>query len=191
MNDTIEKHLEEEETIVWNGQPDKDIIFTKIDYILIPLGGFFICYLVNELAFQHGSLWLLIILAFCLYVFWGRLITKYNTKKRTYYCITSERIFILDAKRGIVIEKPWPEIDSIRTEIRGNGIGNVVFGEKSPIQVWAGNSGFDEYLDWPGVKTEPTPVFYDMRYADKVCAVALKSMGKYVKREVNFGFTTT
>jgi hypothetical protein len=176
----IEKHLDGDEKIYWQGFPQARILFTSLDMAYVPLSIICLWPLMRELwvgAIDIGGIIFLIPL---LYFAVGRFYIKYQNKKRTIYLVTNKRIIIFNKSRErIDQEQDIKTVINISKKISFNGIGSIRFGKLPYIQATGGNSGmdfmintklfhifgrglfFDEPPQW-------IPVFYDIEDAQYV-----------------------
>ena len=137
--ETIRKHLEPGEKLLWSGRPRQGIVFRLIDLLLVPFsmlwGGFALVWeymVVTQMPFNDGGVALIFPVAgflfslVGLYMIAGRFVADRYCRAHLAYGITDKRAVI-------VAEAPWRtvtsyEIDTLRglrLVERGNGRGTV------------------------------------------------------------------
>jgi hypothetical protein len=178
INELFREDLIMGERIIWTGQPEKRIIFSGEDILLVPFsllwGGFAIWWEFAVLRAYDGSISSLSFILFGipfvimgLYFIFGRFIYKKYQKRHTYYAITDKRAIILTKKRfGKFIKTEYlNKIPSINKSIRSNGIGTITFGNSSFIGSMYGNSRMDFFSRYSG---QNVIIFCDIKDAEQV-----------------------
>lgn len=182
MNQLFQEELLKDETVLWTGQPEPKVLFTKADIFLIPFSllwaGFAIFWEVtaiimlvpSEVSRGNSPIFFPIFGAFFvivgLYFVFGRFIYKILRKKHTYYAVTDRRVIILTQMHGRNIQAAFIDaIPSINVSSRADGIGSVTFGAPNPWGPGYGNTGMDFFTPFSG---GGVPTFYDIKDARKV-----------------------
>lgn len=178
FNDKFQSELMVGEKIVWTGQPDSSVLFTKADILLIPAGalwwGLALFWEGSVLLFmpkdQVSSLFVFIFgLVFVLIGFYyaiGRFFYRKMKRKKTFYAVTDKRILILSEFWGKknVQTAYISNLPSINKSVNTKGVGVLIFGDNSINQATYANSGL-EMLGWGG---KIAPIFYDIKDVDEV-----------------------
>ena len=101
--DIFKEDLLKDENILWVGQPETSVIFTKNDKFPVPFsiifGGFSISWEATALSMvgksKPGAIYPFlcssVLVLFGAYFIFGRFIYKHLQKKRTYYAVTDKR----------------------------------------------------------------------------------------------------
>jgi len=179
MQELFQEELIKDEHIMWTGQPDTSVVFTRADIFLIPFslfwGGFAIFWEVTVLFARNKAgggppaffaLFGMIFVVLGLHFILGRFIWKNFKKKRTYYAVTNKRVIVLTKTFGKNIQAEFIDrIPGINKSIRSNGIGTVRFGNSNMMSAMYGNTGLDCFGSFYG---QDLPVFYDIKDADRV-----------------------
>lgn len=170
-----------EEQVLWTGQPDPSVIFSRADIFLVPFslmwGGFAIFWelaalgLIFDSADRSGAplifpLFGIPFVLIGLYFMVGRFFCKVWVKKRTFYGVTNRRVLMLKKTRGRYLEASY--IDSLPTvnkSVRRDGVGTIVFGNASPFVATYQNTGMDWFGSYYG---QSALAFYDIRDAQSV-----------------------
>lgn len=105
--EAIQSELTSNESLLWQGQPERSVIFHREDILAIPSsllwGGFTLFWEMMALNIgrfhnNHFSwflaLWGIPFVVVGQYTIWGRFVFAYWTKARTFYAVTSKRILI-------------------------------------------------------------------------------------------------
>jgi hypothetical protein len=153
--------LDPEEEILWAGQPDTSVHFSKNDYFLVPL---------STLLFALGILWATTITMFGwlfvivgVYALVGRLFWKVRRKKLNYYVITEKRVIRLAGKHGKA--QPFREIPGIRMSPGSRGRGTIRFSDKPAYVAVYQNSG----MEWISLIGAPDEIaFHDIHDVEAV-----------------------
>lgn len=148
--------LDPNEEILWAGQPDTSVHFSKNDYFLVPL---------SILLFVMGILWATAITTFGwlfvvvgVYALVGRFFWKVRRKKLNYYAITEKRIIRLAGKKGK--GQPFGEVPGIRFSPGPRGRGTIRFSDKPAYVAVYQNSG----MEWISLIGAPDEIaFHDIR----------------------------
>lgn len=166
-NHIFQQELVSGERLIWTGQPNAFVLFTKEDIFLVPFtflwfGGassMFIPLLTNPTTlFQElpFSLFPLFFIFIGFYMAIGRFIYKILKKKQTYYAITDKRAIIYSNFLGKSVEGIYfNSISTINKTIGSNGRGTIIFGNTNTASY--NNTGLDIFG-----KTTLSPAFYDI-----------------------------
>jgi len=179
MYEIFQHELLKDEKILWTGQPETSVLFTKADIYLVPFsllfGGFAIFWEMSVLFMKDESgqgapiFFLLFGIPFVLiglYLIFGRFIWKNFKKKRTYYAVTDKRVIVVTKTFSEnIIAEFIDRIPSISKTISSAGIGSIRFGNTSWMVSMYGNTGVDFFGTFYG---QEVPVFYDIKEVDKV-----------------------
>jgi hypothetical protein len=113
-NSKLTEHLRPGETVVWSGQPNRDKLLMRVDYIWVPLGlligvlsiASFVAALLTLFDGNAGAviglLVSMLLAALALYLVFGRFVQRRRRAAATFYAITDSRVVALD--RGVVNE---------------------------------------------------------------------------------------
>lgn len=149
MHTKFENELSTNEEILWTGQPNDSMHFTKSDLFFIPVSILWlaICFWMRSTANTAGLSNILLDLVFPavgLYYLFGRFILKNYRKKKTYYAVTNKRaIVVSEAFAREVTSYFFDHTSKIRKSLRANGHGTLQFGESDWRADFQGNTGLD------------------------------------------------
>lgn len=144
INQVFQEYLLKDEKILWSGQPDPNIIFTPMDFFLVPFsllwGGFAIFWEAEVLTTMRptgapfpmqimfplfGSVFVIV----GLYFIFGRFIFKKWKKRRTFYAVTNRGILSVSKGFGQQFQEfNIRLLNGISKRIRADGIGTLNFG---------------------------------------------------------------
>jgi hypothetical protein len=174
------------EEILWAGQPDPRILFSRSDIFSIPVGIAFTLFSIEwesetfkqalNPSSKADASWLLPLFGvpfvlIGLYLAVGRFFYKVWNKKRTYYAVTNKRILVVKNSRRRELRGAYLEaIPVINRSIRPDGHGTIIFGNTPPGALMSEDSGFD-FLGSHTV--EHAPSFRDINDAEKVYRLVL------------------
>ena len=164
------------EKIVWQGQPDPSILFSRIDIFLIPFsllwGGFALFWEISVIYYGAPLSFTLFGIPFVLiglYMIFGRFIMKKYLKQRTYYAITNQRVLVLSNFIGRSMQAQFiNHIPVMNKSVRKNGYGTIIFGNPSFLTSMYGNTGL-EFFNSPFGNSVVT--FYDIPNVNEVYQV--------------------
>jgi len=171
------EELLKREEIVWFGQPDPSVIFSKADILIVPFSflwaGFaffaFGFILVATILASPAALIALIIAGpmavVGLYITIGRFFYKKWIKRRTHYAVTDHRVLALTL--GLTRRLEALELNSIPAisrSIHPDGTGTLWFGNAPWWLMLFGNSSMELLAPSGSVPV----VFYDIRDAARV-----------------------
>jgi hypothetical protein len=136
IENLFQNELQQGEKILWTGQPDPSILFTRYDVFLIPFsllwGGFTIFWEIGVLSWgtpTFFALWGIPFVLIGLYLIFGRFIYKNYQKKKTYYAVTNQRVLILSGFNSRNLQAEFiKQISAINKDVRANGSGTIRFG---------------------------------------------------------------
>lgn len=136
LNNIFNDELINGEEILWSGQPDKNVIFSKIDIFFIPFsimwGGFAIFWEVSvsiSNAPFFFKLWGIPFVLVGLYMIFGRFFYKAYLKAKTYYAVTNKRVIIvLNNKNKFVKSEYIDRLTGINKNQNSMGKGSIRFG---------------------------------------------------------------
>lgn len=192
----FQEDLMPSESILWTGQPDPRIRFTKGDIFFIP---FFTIAALTFLMMWVGTMFaafssdadrpspiFAITLAafplFGLYAAVGRFYYKKWRKKRTFYAVTDKRALEVTTLAGnqwrILCGRQSQSVDlntlqTISKDIRRNGSGTIIFGKKPMLY----NLEFNTGMEFLSRSNNSAPVmFFDLRDANEVYELVMKVM---------------
>jgi len=176
------------EEILWAGQPDPTVLFSKSDIFNIPFGifwmGFSIVWegaaikaVLNPNADKAAS-WSfpffgVPFVLIGIYLIAGRFFYKAWKKKRTYYAVTNMRVLVVKQSRRKDVQGAYLDaIPVVNKSIRRDGRGTITFGNSTT----GGWMYEDAGLDFLGAYyTERAPAFRDIADAEKVCRLVIDS----------------
>lgn len=173
MDERIRAELLPGEELLWNGQPRRDVVFHKADFLLIP---FSVAWAGIACSFSLPTLWpriapgagrppdlgsQLFALMFFLvaqYILWGRFFYAAWQKGDTEYALTNMRVIVSmrtlgGRKTGSL---PLEAIYDVGREVRSSGIGSIRFRKPRKNDAWTGLGSVE------------APVFVDIDDADRV-----------------------
>lgn len=171
--------LLKDEKILWTGQPETSVRFTRSDVFLIPFSGFFGIFSMTWMgmalrAAASGSqpsvaimpLFGVPFILMGLYLMFGRFWYKALKKRNTYYALTNKRVMSLTKLFGVRLNAMYINaIPVINKTIGGSGTGTLIFGNLIyPASMYA-NTGLD-FLGYYG--GSGAIAFYDIRDAEGV-----------------------
>jgi hypothetical protein len=169
------------EEILWAGQPDPAVLFSRSDIFNIPFSIFWMGFsifwevgAINEVLNQKTNSGPGLIFPFFgipfvligLYMVAGRFFYKKWKKKRTYYAVTNRRILVVKNTRRRDLQGAYLEtIPVVNKSIRRDGHGTITFGNSTPGTWMYEDSGFEfmgaYYID-------RVPTFRDIDDAEKI-----------------------
>ena len=137
----IQEELLTGETVLWTGQPLRQVIFHPIDWYAIPFsllwGGFAIFWewgATGHFANSKDSpsifmeLWGIPFIVMGQYMIWGRFLYTAWKKGRTYYAVTTKRVLVVTSgATRKVVSGYLRTLDSVALTTRQDGIGTVKF----------------------------------------------------------------
>jgi hypothetical protein len=182
MDQLISEELRGDEKVLWQGQPDPSITFTKMDTFLVPFsllwGGSAIFWELSALGITvlngkkvgaAGAIFPLFgipLVVIGLYFIFGRFIVKRKKKARTWYAVTSKRVIIATDFMGQKVESvKISSLGSISKSIRSDGFGTITFGNAPMIAGMYANSGKDFFGGFYGAAA---PTSFDIKNAAEV-----------------------
>lgn len=178
MNDKLNKELLKGEKILWAGQPETSVLFTKIDVFLVPFSFFWfalaLCWEVGVIFFIPEIPLRILFGVFGipfviigLYVTFGRFLWKNFTKRNTYYAVTDKRVIIVsDVVYRHVQAEFIDRVPTINKTVRPDGIGTLRFGAVASMVIIAyENTGMDFGTSF---HEQNVPTFYDIKNAENV-----------------------
>lgn len=171
IHSKFQQELQQGERILWTGQPDPNIFFTKGDLFLIPFsllwgGGMMFAVLPglftgNQLDFPFGFFPLIFVFVGA-YITVGRFIFKYLRKKKTYYAVTNHRALMLTELFGRNLQAiNIKTVSAVNKSSNSQGTGSIVFGELSQQASMYSNMGMDLF-------SGNVPAFFDIHNVDHV-----------------------
>ena len=181
FSELFKEDLQEDEKILWAGQPEPSVYLTRADTVLIPislwlglytlrsgmllLGRLFIPgYSVRSILISMvvGGLFVLV----GIYLMLGRFLYKIWRKRRTYYAVTNKRVLVLARLNGRRLqEQPITEIPALQKSVRRDGIGTITFGYSPFAASWCGNTGMNCLA---GFDRADLIAFHDIKGANEV-----------------------
>ena len=178
--------LLKDEKIMWSGQPEPGVNFTKGDIFLVPFGLFFAGFslmLFRTVIFSvplnpdksAGVIIFFYLIGFVFTVFglyfaFGRFLYKRWKKRKIYYALTDQRALVLTLAFGRRVDGAFLDhLASLNKTVRSSGIGTIYFGNPSWVSSVYGNSGMDFFM---GFYAGDVPTFYDIRDVDSVYDLA-------------------
>lgn len=138
--------------VVWQGQPQKGLVFGTTDFFLLPFAMFFLggTLLWWTMAPNYIHLFFAIFLTILgSYFFLGRFLTDMLRRERTYYGFSKDEIFILVGEKLKTYE--LKSFDRLVLDAAVDGKGTIVFGMPNFYMKTFGNN----ISNWPGVPYVP------------------------------------
>jgi hypothetical protein len=124
------------EEILWMGQPESWMLFSKHDLYLIPFSLFWCAIAFSFLRVGVFSLFALPHMLMGAYLLIGRFFYKFWRKTNTYYAVTNQRILIQSGLFGNKLETlAIANLPSVNRSGWLGGIGNVTF-DLTPRKSW-------------------------------------------------------
>ena len=154
----LKQHLNNNENLIWIGQPRKGIIFRLADIFLIPFSllwcGFAIFWFISAVSMEAPFFFSLFGIPFViigLFFVFGRFIIDSKQRENTVYGLTEERIII---KSGIfnksVKSLNIRTLSDIEYTEKNDGSGTISIGPKNPFMIWGNGMNW-----WPGMQSNP------------------------------------
>jgi len=177
VKELLNNELLKDEQILWCGQPETSILFSKADIFLVPfslLWGGMAFFGIGSTLLKHNLkgnqalpfLPAIIFLVVACYITFGRFILKAYKKKRTYYFVTNKRVITLTDMCNRTIQAEFIDrTPSINKTVNSQGVGTVSFGNSNPAMAMYGNTGMDFFGSYYGPSS---PIFYDIKDANRV-----------------------
>ncbi len=177
----LQGELIRDEEILWTGQPDPSVIFSKADYFLVPFTVVLTAIVIVPFLFvgnnaSNGAnatneipmFYYIFLIMSVLDITIGRFIRKNRKKKHTFYAITNKRAFILyDNIIGKTKELRIDTLHVMSRNIRSDGHGTIYFGEDPGMYEWFENSGMEQLCKYRYGYISPF-AFFDIRNAAAV-----------------------
>lgn len=159
----FDSYLTNDESILWEGQPNPHWLFSPKDALLIPFsllwGGFAIVWEVGVLSSRAPSLFMLWGIPFVVigqYLIWGRFLYKYLRRQKTYYAITERRALVLNNFFGHSLKSYFlHQFSSLNQQ------GKTILFDLNNLPV----NTRQNWQDWSG---EAQPGFYALANSDEV-----------------------
>jgi hypothetical protein len=148
LQEHLRSELQPDEELLWSGQPDPRVLFSKADRFLVPFsllwGGFALFWegwviyslLQGETKSGNGgdlrffAVFGLFFVAFGLYLMVGRFLAKRMQKSRTYYGVTNERLLTVCTLMGRRTQEiGLSSISSINKQVGSSGTDSLRFDE--------------------------------------------------------------
>lgn len=174
------------EEILWAGQPDLTLSFSKSDIFNIPFGIFWTGFSIFwegaaikaalDPSTRTAASWAMPLfgvpfILIGLYLIGGRFFYKKWRKKRTYYAVTNKRILVVKNTRRRDLQGAYLEaIPVVNKSIRRDGRGTITFGNSTPGAWMYEDAGFD-FLG--AYYADRSPTFRDVPDAEKVYRLVL------------------
>ena len=180
----FDEYLLKDEKVLWKGQPETSVIFTRADIFLVPFslmwGGFAIFWELGVLGISFMAsnsssnnnppiffaLFGIPFVIIGLYFIFGRFIYKRKQKEKTWYLVTNKRVIVINNFWGTKVDSA--NIDSIPSynkSTRSDGIGSITFGNSSFLGGMYANVGMDFFGSFYG---PIPPTFFDIKDAESV-----------------------
>ncbi len=185
LNTHLKEELSADEQLLWHAQPNPNILFTPLDFFLVPFSLFWtstVVYFFVSSLLKGFSFFALPFLSFFLlmgfYITIGRFLNKRSLKKKTLYALTNKRV--IEISIGRLIRKKslsYSQIKNINCNIRRNKNGSITFGNGSLSKMFTGfyaNSGMDIFI---AGNASREPALYDINNADVPASI----IKKYIK----------
>lgn len=174
----VERILNSDERLLWSGQPRQGLRLRPADLFAIPFSllwaGFACFWLYGVFAEKAPLLFKFVgtLFALCgLYLVVGRFFVDSQTRARTFYAVTSDRIIItsgLFSKRTQSLS--LQDLFGVNLSERGDGSGTIAFGPQNPLaqRMPPGFPGYGRYASPAFEMIEHARDTYDIiRQAEK------------------------
>ena len=187
MQEKFQKELLNNEQILWTGQPETSVLFTKADIFLVPFslfwGGFALLWEYLALTSSMKSdevgpielifpLFGIPFVLIGLYFIFGRFLYKSWKKKRTWYAVTNKRALVLTNTFGRKLQAvDLKNLSAMNKSIRKDGSGSVTFGNSSWMFSMYENTGMEIFGSFNGGGATS---FHDIKDVQKVYQIANK-----------------
>ncbi len=159
LPEVIRDLLEEDEQVLWHGQPQRRLSLTGIDLFLIPFGLLFVAVVVGAAVAGPGPqnnpimVWLFTLLAGSvgLYAAFGRLFHQLAWRRCTHYAVTDRRVLLVAGNRKpIVASFELDQLGHLRLSQGKGGRGTIRF-QRFPGEAFNPLGGSAEQIDprWP------------------------------------------
>lgn len=170
LYDVILQELDENEEVLWSGQPNPNVYFAKGDLFLVPFTllwcGFAFVGTYNALVRGTLSLFAIMPVFFCiigLYITVGRFIVKKIRKMRTGYVITNKRAFeIIVTRNRKTKEIYFSQMPGLNSTVNRKKRGSITFSNANFFQDFYANTG----MDFGMTQQSGFPAFYDVDDVD-------------------------
>lgn len=178
MEYVFNEELLKDERVLWEGKPNINVMFTGMDYFLVP---FSLIWCTFAIFWEMGTLELLPFsnnneiptflplfgipfVLIGLYFVFGRFLYKRFKKKNTFYAITNKRVLIVtNLKNKSMQSKYINTINSINYSQKNNGMGTIRFGEFNLFADMYENTGLVFFS-----LGKPTLAFFDIDDVQKI-----------------------
>lgn len=152
----LKEQLEEDENLLWTGQPKQGIVFRTSDIFMIPFSIIWFAFACSWMvgAFHFGGIFFIFGIPFViigLIFVLGRFLIDKTQRSKTSYGITENRVLI---KSGIFSNSiksiNLKTLSDIELTEKSDGTGTIFVGPKNPYNFWGGGMDW-----WPGMKSSP------------------------------------
>ena len=145
----ITRVLQPGEQLLWVGQPDPKVVFSKADALLVPFtllwAGFTVFWEVG-VAGSGGPLFALVygavFMAVGAYITVGRFLYKRYDRRRTVYGVTDRRVLVLRNQGRQLLSESSQSAPQLTEWSRDRRHGSVAWGAAAPIRRGLGGGGF-------------------------------------------------
>ena len=134
-------YLQDDEHILWRGEPDSARLLKKDDYFVIPftiLWSLINYGLVVHQVTQYGLAGLFCLLSpgvwFAFMLFPMRFINEYRRRKNTAYAITNKRLLTIDHATGELKSSDFSELEQVDYHTHKDKSGTIQFRYKQKIE---------------------------------------------------------
>jgi hypothetical protein len=189
-SEAFQSELAGDESLLWSGQPERNVIFHNLSTIPFSLmsGGLMSALGVGALYSENLPAWSAVFgIPFVIlgqYVIWGWFIHVAWKKSRTFYAVTSKRILLRTVGRRSKSNSKMLELSAvgeIKTSICSNSIGTLQFG-RAVLRRYGGSSL--DLLERNGV-----PAFVDIADAEAVYRIIMAAIIMAAKEKQDSGQT--
>ncbi len=175
------------EEIIWAGQPDPTVIFSRKDSFIVPYSLIFngimfhgiSRFITHMLSIKLGptdvfynAVMIPALLVFtlmttvALYLLFGRFIYKKWKKEHTIHIITNRRLLnFFDYKKGNLDGIALEDVEKVSKEVSSDGHGTIIFGDVKKRAMRYDNTGLDFAND---LYYKPAFAFYDIKNVNQV-----------------------
>lgn len=164
--DVISQELDQNEQILWSGQPNPNVYFAKGDLFLVPFAllwsGFAFSATFGTIVHGAPGLFTIMPALFCivgLYITIGRFIYKRIRKLKTYYVLTNKRVLEIIMTRSRKTKEIYlSQMQGLNSTVNRNKRGSITFSNANFFQNFYANTGMDFGMN----QQSGFPAFYDV-----------------------------
>jgi hypothetical protein len=138
MEDALRPLLDRGEKLLWTGRPVQGVVFTAMDWYLIPFSVVWLGMIMRSIgpilrAQTDGMTGLMgvLFIAVGIYMLVGRFITDWQYRSRLTYAVTDRRAIIVSGLFGRSVQTiDFASLGGLQLEESGDGSGTISFGDQ-------------------------------------------------------------